>query len=84
MSNMLFKTNRNLFVRYHNFNLPRKVDIYKKIVNILNFRKTVQPKWPLIFFSCCFFLLLKFAALPLPTVPRGVFLSVHYQRYWSV
>ena len=36
MSNMLFKTNRNLFVRYYDFNLPRKVDSCKEIISIVS------------------------------------------------
>ena len=66
MGNMLFKTNRTLFVRFCNFNLPRKVDSYKEILNFLSFLdflKTVSPNYYFtflkmafyIFFSCCFF-----------------------------
>ena len=77
MSNMLFKTNRSLFVRNYNFNLPRKVDFIMKNlyrtsvdVEISHFLDFSKNGFLNILLMLLFFFL--FQILLPPTAPRGI------------
>ena len=88
MSNMLFKTNLNLFVRNYNFNLPRKIDWI--ILSIFNWTQDPRSrKTNGSFFRCTYFTFLKNGYLSKPkkrtsclnALRSQVVLALHYQGY---